>query len=91
MFAYVFTLCIALAILYIYFLRLHLNGRMLDVYHRLHGTEDDFLLPYDLELSNEELSWLCRKAEQWRGQEGERRKVAVCDYVWEEADEVSEL
>ena len=27
-----------------------------------------------------------KKAEQWRGEHGERRKVAVYDYVWEETE-----
>ena len=48
---------------------------MLDIYWRLHGVEDIFFVPYDLELSNQELSWIGKKAEQWRGEEGERKKV----------------
>ena len=69
------------------YLRLHNNGRLLDVYWRLHGRDDQYFLPYDLEISNQELSYIVRKAEQWRGEEGARRKVAVYDYIWEE-DEV---
>jgi hypothetical protein len=61
---------------------------MLDIYWRLHGSEENFFVPYDLELSNYELSYIMKKAEQWRGEEGERKKVAVYDYIWEE-DEVS--
>ena len=57
---------------------------MLDIYWRLHGDEDVFFIPYDLELSNQELIYICRRSEQWRGEEGERRKVAVYDYIWEE-------
>ena len=71
-----------------YFMRLHNNGRMLDIYWRLHGIETTFFIPYDLEMSNEELGYICRKAEQWRGQEGEQRKVNVYHYTWEE-EEVS--
>lgn len=56
----------------------------MDVYHRLHADEDDFFIPYDLEISNEELNFISKKAEQWRGEEGERRKTAVYDYIWEE-------
>lgn len=66
--------------------RLHNNGRMLDIFHRLHAAEDDFFMPFDLEISNQELAYICNKAEQWRGEEGERRKVAVYDYIWEEED-----
>jgi len=78
------------ALWYMFFIRLHNNGRMMDVYWRLHGTEEEFFLPYDLEVSNEELNYLCHKAEQWRGEEGERRKVAVYDYVWEQEELIDE-
>lgn len=83
-FLYVVTLFTASSVLYMYFLRLHNNGRLMDVYHRLHAQEDEFFIPYDLEISNVELSYVSKKAEQWRGEEGERRKVAVYDYIWEE-------
>ena len=43
-------------------------------------------MPYDLEMSNQELHYNVMKAEAWRGEEGERRKVAVYDYIWEEED-----
>lgn len=62
----------------------------MDIYHRLHASEDDFFVPYDLEISNQEMAFICKKSEQWRGEEGERRKVAVYDYIWEE-EEVSFL
>ncbi|XP_066268973.1 uncharacterized protein [Branchiostoma lanceolatum] len=84
MFLYIFTMFLAATILYMYFLRLHNNGRMLDIYHRLHGLEEEFFVPHDLELSNQELNYVVKRAEQWRGEEGERRKVAVYDYIWEE-------
>ena len=74
------------ALWYMFFVRLHNNGRLMDIYWRLHGSEEQFFLPYDLEVSHEELSYICRKAEQWRGEEGERRKVAVYDYVWEQEE-----
>ena len=67
-------------------MRLHNNGRMMDIYWRLHGLENSFFLPYDLELSNEELGYICRKAEKWRGQEGEQRKISVYHYTWEEEE-----
>lgn len=57
---------------------------MLDVFWRLHSSEDEIHIPYDLEVSMEELDFICKKAEQWRGEEGERRKIAVYDYLWEE-------
>ena len=69
-----------------YCFRLHNNGRLLDVYWRLHGKDQEFFIPYDLEMSNQELNYIVNKAEAWRGEEGERRKIAVFDYIWEEED-----
>ena len=50
-FIYLVEMMLAFTILYIYFLKVHNNGRLLDTYHRLHGDDDDFLVPYDLEIS----------------------------------------
>lgn len=83
-FLYIGTVFVSSVVLYLYFLRVHNNGRLMDVYHRLHAREDEFFIPYDLEISNVELSYVCKKAEQFRGEEGERRKTAVYDYIWEE-------
>ena len=63
-----------------------MNGKLIDIYHRLKSPEEKFFVPNDLEISNEELGYICRKAERWRGAEGERRKVAVHDYVWGEEE-----
>ncbi|KAJ8020621.1 hypothetical protein HOLleu_40259 [Holothuria leucospilota] len=84
---YLCLMFLTFVIFYMYFLRLHNNGRMLDIFHRLHAPEDDFFTPYDLEISNQELAYICKKAEQWRGEEGERRKVAVYDYIWKEEED----
>ena len=80
-FLYLFVSFLTLACLYMFFLRVHKNGLLLDIYQRLGNTEEHFFVPRDMEVSNHELGWVCRKAEQWRGAEGERRKVAVHDYV----------
>lgn len=90
-FLYFVTTFCAGALLYVYFLKIHNNGRLMDVYWRLHGKEHDFFIPYDLEISNEEMNYICRKAEQWRGEEGERKKTAVYDYIWEEEEMADEI
>ena len=64
---------------------------MLDIYHRLHASEDSFFVPYDLEISNQEMAYICKKSEQWRGEEGERRKIAVYDYIWQEEYQVIKI
>ncbi|XP_059502324.1 uncharacterized protein ofcc1 [Stegostoma tigrinum] len=79
---YIVMFVSSLAILCFYILRLHNRGRLLDVFYRLHSTEGRFFVPLDLELSNQELNYIIKKAEQWRGINGERRKVAVYDYIW---------
>ncbi|KAL1006386.1 hypothetical protein UPYG_G00071700 [Umbra pygmaea] len=83
-FLYSVLFILSATILYLYFLRLHNDGRMLDIFQRLTATEGSFFVPYDLEVSIQELDYITQKAEQWRGFNGERRKVAVYDYIWTE-------
>uniref|UniRef100_A0A8C6WMW9 Uncharacterized protein n=1 Tax=Neogobius melanostomus TaxID=47308 RepID=A0A8C6WMW9_9GOBI len=85
-FLYSVLTILSLTIMFIYLLRFHNDGRMLDVYQRLTATEGTYFLPQDLEVSNQELSYIVKKAEQWRGYNGERRKVAVYDHIWTEED-----
>ncbi|MEQ2278554.1 hypothetical protein AMECASPLE_000145 [Ameca splendens] len=76
-FLYAVHFLLSITILTIYLLRFHNDGRMLDVYQRLTAKEGVYFLPEDLELSNQELSYIVKKAEQWRGFNGERRKLAA--------------
>lgn len=57
-------------------LRLHSEGWLLDVFQRLHAEEGTFFVPLDLEISSQELSYIMKRAEQWRGSNGERRMVS---------------
>ncbi|KAK2859332.1 hypothetical protein Q5P01_003952 [Channa striata] len=82
LFLYAVLLLLSITILSIYLLRFHNDGHMLDVFQRLTATEGMYFVPEDLELSNQELSYVVKKAEQWRGFNGERRKVEVYDYIW---------
>ncbi|KAE8597890.1 hypothetical protein XENTR_v10016639 [Xenopus tropicalis] len=81
---YIMLFIISFSILYLYFLRLHKESWILDVFQRITCDEEVFHLPYDLEMSNQELSHIVRKAEKWRGFSGERRKVTVYDYIWKD-------
>lgn len=56
---------------------------MLDVFQRLTAKEGHYFLPQDLEVSIEELSYIIKKAEQWRGLDGERRKVSSLKLCWQ--------
>uniref|UniRef100_A0A3Q2ZRT7 Orofacial cleft 1 candidate 1 n=1 Tax=Kryptolebias marmoratus TaxID=37003 RepID=A0A3Q2ZRT7_KRYMA len=82
LFLYAVHFLLSVTILAVYLLRFHNDGRMLDIFQRLTAKEGVYFLPHDLELSNQELSYVVKKAEQWRGFNGERRKVAVYDYMW---------
>ncbi|XP_053269037.1 uncharacterized protein ofcc1 [Pleuronectes platessa] len=77
LFLYAVLFLLSITILSIYLLRFHNDGHMLDIFQRLTAKEGTYFLPQDLELSNQELSYIVKKAEQWRGFNGERRKVSV--------------
>ncbi|XP_045667559.1 uncharacterized protein LOC123801533, partial [Ursus americanus] len=79
---YILLFIISSLILYLYCLRLHNDSWILDAFQRIHSEETKFFIPYDLEISNQELSYIMKRAEQWRGIHGERKKVAVYDYIW---------
>ncbi|XP_052584416.1 uncharacterized protein LOC128103813, partial [Peromyscus californicus insignis] len=78
---YTLLFVISALILYLYCLRLHNDSWILDAFQRIHSDEVKFFIPYDLEISNQELSYIVKRSEQWRGINGERRKVAVHDYL----------
>ena len=65
---------------YNYFLFLHMNGRLLDIYMRLNGPENHFFTPHDEEISKRYLEWVCFKARGYTGMSGEKRKVVVVGY-----------
>ncbi|XP_066848550.1 uncharacterized protein [Anser cygnoides] len=70
---YTVLFIISSTVLYLYFLRLHNEGWLLDLFQRIHGEEGAFFVPLDLEISSQELSYIMKRAEQWRGIKGERR------------------
>ncbi|POM74334.1 Hypothetical protein PHPALM_8727 [Phytophthora palmivora] len=78
---YVALTCLSLVGLYVYLLYIHMNGRMLDVYRRVHGHEDSFFVPHDAEVSLQELQTICAQATRWKGPRGTQRKVFVHEYA----------
>ncbi|XP_070101889.1 uncharacterized protein [Equus caballus] len=79
---YILLVIISSLILYLYCFRLHNDSWIVDAFQRIHSEETKFFVPYDAEISNQELSYIVKRSEQWRGISGERRKVAVYDYIW---------
>lgn len=64
---------------------------MLDCWWRLTSKEKNFLIPYDLEVSQQQLGYLVNKAEQWRGSDGQRRKTTMANYILESDDTMKKL
>lgn len=77
---YVLICVLAALLLSVYFMRVYVDGRIRDLYRRVHGTERSFFIPEDLELSTSELEWIIVKADKWRNPSGATRKAYVCDY-----------
>ncbi|XP_050999191.1 uncharacterized protein LOC127186970, partial [Acomys russatus] len=88
---YTLLFVISSLILYLYCLRLHNDSWILDAFQRIHSEETKFFMPYDLEISNQELSHIVKRSEQWRGINGERRKVAVHNYICKSRDTKSSV
>ncbi|XP_069815768.1 uncharacterized protein [Dendropsophus ebraccatus] len=74
---YTMIFIISSSVLYLYLLRIHKESWILDVFQRVACEEGVCHVPYDLEISHQELSHIVRKAEQWRGINGDRRKVTI--------------
>ena len=49
-FIYFFISFLSGVIFYMYYLRIHLNGRLLDVFVRLTGKDEHFFVPHDVEV-----------------------------------------
>lgn len=80
-FMYLVLMLLAAFCLYLFLLHLHLNGRMIDLFRRLHAEDAKFLIPHDFEVSPQDLQHIVSRAQRWQGPRGTTRKVAVCDYV----------
>ena len=76
---YAGMLSVMLVVLYTYFLNVHLDGRILDLYRRVTCKEGTLFLPLDVELSPQELLQILSSARRWRGRDGGRRRLVVTD------------
>lgn len=72
-------------VVYNYFIFLHMNGRLLDMYMRLNASENTFFIPHDGEVSKRYLEWVCYKAKNYRSMNGDSRIISVMDYSMHEA------
>jgi hypothetical protein len=75
---YFFIVFATIVSIFLYTMRLHLNGILQDAYWRIMiVNEDTYTIPDDLEISIKELKHILSSAERWRGMNGERRKISV--------------
>lgn len=72
--------------LYNYFLRLHMHGRLLDLYMRLTAPESAFFIPYDNEVSLNYLQWVIEKSLLFKSMKGAVRKLALTEYSLTDAE-----
>jgi hypothetical protein len=63
-----------------YLVSIHDNGRLLDIWRRINAPNDEFFVPQDFEVSNEELKYICHSASDWRGRCGELRRLQVSNF-----------
>jgi hypothetical protein len=81
MFVYAVEMLLAAFLLYAFLVNLHLDGRMLDLYRRIHAPDEAFSQPLDLEISLAELKWIISRSKRWDRNAKAVRRVAVCEYV----------
>jgi hypothetical protein len=81
---------LAAFVLYNYFLKLHMHGRLLDLYLRLTASESAFFVPYDNEVSLKYLTWVVEKSLNYRSLQGVTRKLALSEYSLTESDNLKE-
>ena len=79
---------VAALVYYVYLVRVHRNGRILDLWRRVHSLAQEFFIPDDFELSREELVHICTKAGLWRGGGGDIRRVTVTKLIEKDAEDV---
>jgi hypothetical protein len=72
---YVVFMFVVLVSLYTFVIKLHNNGRLLDLYRRQTARESEVLLPHDAEVSISELQSVVARAQQWTGARGTKRRV----------------
>ena len=66
-----------------------MNGRLIDVYTRITGPDNIFFIPYDSEVSEKYLKWVCYKAHNYESLQEEKKKIAVQEYSLTDASDPS--
>lgn len=75
---YVGTTVMASFLLYEYFIYVHRDGDILDLYRRINGNQEEFFIPNDYEITRDELLSICASAKKYRKGDS-TRKVIIKD------------
>jgi len=78
---YIGTFITSCLMLHEYLVHVHKDARVVDLWRRIHAPAEEFFLPTDFEISQQELLDITREAERWRGPNGASRKLVISDYV----------
>lgn len=79
---FLFAMVVCMFLLYQYLLFLHANGRILDLYSRIHGDDGNFFIPQDFELSLRTLRWIITKERRSAtGALHTKSKISVTSYT----------
>eukprot|EP01038_Epipyxis_sp_PR26KG_P005003 gene5003-6988_t len=82
------SIIFSILILYEYLIRIHRDGRILDIYRRINGVDGEFFIPHDYEISFDELMLVCRKAATYKSPLGSKRKVSVIKGIENDPEDV---
>lgn len=83
---YAALMLMAVALLLAYLWRWHRDGYCVDMYRRVVAPPACLFVPFDLEISHDELVAVVDEAERWQGAHNARRVVVVFNYVWDRED-----
>lgn len=71
---------ISMLLLYEYLVYVHRDARILDLWRRINGADEEFFMPDDFEISGEELHSICTMARKYRGLDGSTRQLDFTEY-----------
>jgi hypothetical protein len=77
---YVTTTVMSSFLLYEYFIFVHKDGDILDLYRRINGYQEEFFIPNDYEITRDELFSICASAKKYRKGDS-TRKVIIKDFI----------
>lgn len=76
---YASTAVAGTVLVYYYIVHVHRNGRILDLWRRVHADTEAIFVPDDYEVSYAELRSICLQAGKWRGIDGSTRELTVME------------